>query len=675
MLPPLPSPPPPASPMPPPSSPLQLNVTGPCVVGALPNCVESSNYSEGGSRSGGYSDREDCFVTGYPEEAIIVEPGAFDVEFEASCDWDYLEVTNTEGVPTKYCGINGPDGVVASGTIIWHSNVSENKGGWRICFGFAPPLSPNLPPPPPPPPSTSGDVASGSGSVDFGSGSDSGDLSSGDLLADPPPLTPATSPPTTPPSPPESPAKACSCPDSWLGDGVCDDEQFTFGFCNVPECQYDGGDCNTLPPPPPNGSSPMPLPSPPPPSPAPPPPSRPPPFTAPAPSDTCDLHFVPGDLSKFADSASIVPIIATLNGTRFGYGVDGTTQTTSCDQIAAIGVADGVVRGTSTLLETMFSLGMIGAAGELIEFRYWSAAEEKEYYVDSRYEMQAGGQRGSFEVGRAFELVLLEEPKCYPCESGCSHYLLEASGVVFMIEAPAGGCVENAKTCEIATSSGTSSCHTGVDTASPKCYTPCAALVPPSPPPSPSPPPPNGATPTPPPSGSVDFGSGSDSGDVSSGDLLADPPPLTPATSPPTTPPLSLSPAKGAGVITFSVTIAGTVDDFDSNGQYKLRLAQAVQVQEADITLLVTPASIRVTALIQVTSQSEQVVTMGSLGELVLLGPKNASSVLNVELEAIDQPTFAPSGSSTPPPSPSRPPLSPPPRSPSPPLLPLADSR
>jgi len=243
-----------------------------------------------------------------------------------------------------------------------------------------------------------------------------------------------------------------------------------------------------------------------------------------------------------------------------------------------------------------------------------------------------------------------------------------------MIEAPAGGCVENAKTCEIATSSGTSSCHTGVDTASPKCYTPCAALVPPSPPPSPSPPPPNGATPTPPPSGSVDFGSGSDSGDVSSGDLLADPPPLTPATSPPTTPPLSLSPAKGAGVITFSVTIAGTVDDFDSNGQYKLRLAQAVQVQEADITLLVTPASIRVTALIQVTSQSEQVVTMGSLDELVLLGPKNASSVLNVELEAIDQPTFAPSGSSTPPPSPSRPPLSPPPRSPSPPLLPLADS-
>ena len=173
----------------PPSSPRQLVVTGPCVV-ALPNCVESSCYQDGGNAagcgSGGYSDDEECEIEGYPEEAIVVEPGAFDVEPEPSCAYDYLEVTGADGVPTKYCGTSGPDGVVASGAIKWKSDDGLNGGGWRICFGNAPPPpirpAPSSPPPSPPPPAPPPPSPS----------------------PPPSPPPPSPSPPSPPPSPPPS---------------------------------------------------------------------------------------------------------------------------------------------------------------------------------------------------------------------------------------------------------------------------------------------------------------------------------------------------------------------------------------------------------------------------------------------------------------------------------------
>ena len=160
----------PPSPPSPPSSPPQLFVTGPCVV-TMPNCVESSSYQDGDnlarrrlyhsatggySGSGGYSDREECEIKDYPAEAIIVD--AFDVETGYSCggsacSCDYLEVTSADGFPVKYCGSNGPDGVVAGGTIKWVSDALTTGGGWRICFGVAPPAPPYPLAPPPSPPS------------------------------------------------------------------------------------------------------------------------------------------------------------------------------------------------------------------------------------------------------------------------------------------------------------------------------------------------------------------------------------------------------------------------------------------------------------------------------------------------------------------------------------------
>lgn len=138
-----------SSPMspPPPSSPLTQSpldavdvslsapgtpaVAGPCKVSATePNCVESSGYSSSG---GGYSSNEKCEIDGYPEEPITVQ--GFDVE-DNNCIYDFLEVAGT-----KYCGTNGPAGVVASGVIKWESDYDgdANYGGWKICFGVSSP--------------------------------------------------------------------------------------------------------------------------------------------------------------------------------------------------------------------------------------------------------------------------------------------------------------------------------------------------------------------------------------------------------------------------------------------------------------------------------------------------------------------------------------------------------
>ena len=80
--------------------------------------MESSGYHDG---SPGYSDKEDCLISNFPAEPIIVE--AFQTE-DNGCTYDWLEVTSADGVPTKYCGTKRPAGVVATGTIKWHTDES-----------------------------------------------------------------------------------------------------------------------------------------------------------------------------------------------------------------------------------------------------------------------------------------------------------------------------------------------------------------------------------------------------------------------------------------------------------------------------------------------------------------------------------------------------------------------
>ena len=66
----------------------------------------------------------------------------------------------------------------------------------------------------------------------------------------------------------------------------------------------------------------------------------------------------------------MVPAIVTLDGVQIGHPVDEASDgTTSCDQVAAIGVADGIVRGVSHHIGKGFAIGLVGTGGELIEFR------------------------------------------------------------------------------------------------------------------------------------------------------------------------------------------------------------------------------------------------------------------------------------------------------------------
>ena len=85
------------------------------------------------------------------------------------------------------------------------------------------------------------------------------------------------------------------------------------------------------------------------------------------------------------------PVIVTLDGVQIAPGAGASWKTTSCDEFAAIGVADGIVRGTGFRVDAGFSASIIGEPGELIEFRYWNAAEGKEYFSGFRYTMEMAG--------------------------------------------------------------------------------------------------------------------------------------------------------------------------------------------------------------------------------------------------------------------------------------------
>ena len=89
----------------------------------------------------------------------------------------------------------------------------------------------------------------------------------------------------------------------------------------------------------------------------------------------CVPHWVSGDVTSFWATASMMPAIVTLDGVQIGHPVetewfqDVLGSMTSCDEIAALGVDDGIVRGVSVRINQGFSVPIIGNGGELIEFR------------------------------------------------------------------------------------------------------------------------------------------------------------------------------------------------------------------------------------------------------------------------------------------------------------------
>ena len=97
-------------------------------------------------------------------------------------------------------------------------------------------------------------------------------------------------------------------------------------------------------------------------------------------SSSCTPHWVVGtSVNALPATASMLPAIVTLDGVQIGHPVENATGgRASCDQIASIGVSDGVVRGVSARIQSGYYVSIIGNAGELIEFRYWKATEGKE---------------------------------------------------------------------------------------------------------------------------------------------------------------------------------------------------------------------------------------------------------------------------------------------------------
>ena len=92
-------------------------------------------------------------------------------------------------------------------------------------------------------------------------------------------------------------------------------------------------------------------------------------------------------------SAVMVPATVSFNGKPKGWPIGGMGGPHECDEMASVG-PDGTVRGKSHLIVAGFSLGILGADGEMIEFRYYSAAEKTTYYSDFRYEMKNNDQIG-----------------------------------------------------------------------------------------------------------------------------------------------------------------------------------------------------------------------------------------------------------------------------------------
>merc|ERR1719424_1894968 len=217
----------------------------------------------------------------------------------------------------------------------------------------------------------------------------------------------------------------------------------------------------------------------------------------------CVPHWVSGDVTSFWATASMMPAIVTLDGVQIGHPVetewfqDVLGSMTSCDEIAALGVDDGIVRGVSVRINQGFSVPIIGNGGELIEFRYWNANQGKEYFSEYRYTMRNHGQIGSFVAGGEFELVLRETPFCDTCGSGCNKVELLFGGAVYPVDVGGTGCVVRGTTCVdpsrvdqgYALPSGEDSvCVRGVDPAFAEdylvpCYTPCVDAPPPPPPP------------------------------------------------------------------------------------------------------------------------------------------------------------------------------------------------
>jgi len=105
----------PPTPVPPPTEPPVFTVTGDCTKDETTGCLTSKNYPQE------YGTQESCTVSvGYPKIRVV--------DFNTESGFDKLRVNAVD-----YSGSTNPDGVTPTTEIVWSSDFSETRSGWKIC--------------------------------------------------------------------------------------------------------------------------------------------------------------------------------------------------------------------------------------------------------------------------------------------------------------------------------------------------------------------------------------------------------------------------------------------------------------------------------------------------------------------------------------------------------------
>lgn len=115
----------------------------------------SGIFYDSGGETGNYNDDEDFTMTILPGTTgakVIAQFQLFDVEYDNSCDYDWLKIYNGSNTQAPllgtWCGTNSPGTVEATNsagslTFVFHSDYSVNKQGWKAVISCtSPPLLP-----------------------------------------------------------------------------------------------------------------------------------------------------------------------------------------------------------------------------------------------------------------------------------------------------------------------------------------------------------------------------------------------------------------------------------------------------------------------------------------------------------------------------------------------------